>query len=242
MQTIVASVLRDLHPLIRVLIFLVFAVLVSHADLLAIIVAALALFAVYAFVDRSCLASAWKMVSRIRWIFLSLFLIYAWFTPSDVTNDIAGDVSRHSMSAWLPSFSGIENGLLHAMSLLMIVLAVNLLLSVTSKTDLMLALRWMATPLVVLGVSRDRIALRMVLVMDTVPGVQVLLADALKELRETRFTLARIGAVTGEVFQRVLEKADQEAEHSIVLQPLCAPPHWQWLIPVFLGISLLIPF
>jgi len=234
MAVLAATVLRSLHPLIRVFIFLVFAVLVAHADLVAIFVAAVVLSLVYALVDRSCLTSAWKMVFRIRWIFLSLFLIYAWFTPSDV--------SASSASAWLPSAAGMVNGLIHVMSLLMIVLAVNLLLSFTAKTDLMLALRWMVTPLAVLGVSRDRVALRMMLVMDTVAGVQVLVGDALKEIHETRFTLVKIGAVTGEVFQRVLNKADQQEEQTIVLQPLCAPPFWQWLIPAFLGIFLLLPF
>jgi energy-coupling factor transport system permease protein len=165
------------------------------------------------------------MVLRMRWFFLSLLVVYGWLAPDPLSGDF-------KYWAW-PSTAGLLAGGKQVFGLVLIILAVNLLLVHSRREELLQAIYWLAGPLAWLGLSRSRLALRLVLVLDRVAGVREQAGQVLLEQgtwSRQRWTV--IADVAARVFRQALDGAEAMADEDIVFQPLQAPPWYQWLIPV----------
>lgn len=222
-----------IHPVIHVLNLVVFAVLMSRAGLLQILPSAVLLMAVYIYLGPVARQAAMTMLFRLRWFFLSLLLVYGWLTPDPLSGSI-------TFWGW-PSEVGLKTGIKQLCGLALIVMAVNLLLFTMRREQLLQAIYWLAWPLMGVGVSRDRLALRLVLVLDQVAGVRERAGQVLSDQAPTsRRSLSRIAAVATTIFQKTLEQAEAKAEEVIVFQPLAAPAWYQWGLPLVLVPSLFI--
>lgn len=216
---------RLIHPVIRVFTLIVFALLVSRADLLHMLLACLLIVGFYVRLGVASRRAAMTMLYRMRWFFLSLLLVYGWLTPDPLSGQL-------SYWTW-PSTSGLQAGGQQVFGLMLIMLAVNLLLVFSRREELLQAIYWLARPLTVLGLSRSRLALRLVLVLDWVASIREQAGQTLLEQGAwSHRRWAAIADVATVVFRKTLERADAMVEEDIVFQPLQAPPWYQWGVPL----------
>lgn len=215
---------QDIHPVIRISIFLILAAYLSLGGLNELLVAGVIL-AVITTVSRARISPmAWPMLRRMRWLFLSLLVIYFWFTPG-----------QPLLFPYGPSLEGIQTGLLRVTSLAMLVMAVSLLLCITSRAQLIAAIQWLALPLCWLGVEADRLAVRMALTLETVAYAQHMLRQRTPARANLAHPIAAIGAVAADLFHGVLARAEHAPCPLIEVPDYGHPPVCQWLYPVLLA-------
>jgi len=216
-----------IHPAIRVITLVVFALMMSRADLLQMFPALLLLSVIYISQDVSVRRAAATMLYRMRWFFLSLLLVYACLTPDPVS----GEVFRW---AW-PAANGVKAGARQVIALSLIILAVNLLLALSRREELLQAIYWLARPLTGLGLSRERLAMRLVLVLDRVADVREQAGQVLDVQKPgAGHYWTTVSHVAATMFRQTLERAETMADEEIIFQPLSAPPWYQWGLPVVL--------
>ncbi len=215
-----------MHPVIRIISFLTLAVALSVGSRWGhVAVAAVLVLAGYLLAHHRGLPQLLRMVMRLRWLWLSLCIVYFWFTPGMPVWPVLG--------AWSPTLSGVEEGLLRGAVLLLIAAAANLLLQTTAQDQLLAAIRWLAMPVRLGGGSPDRLALRLALVLDSVPHLRAS-AGKSEPVPEAGFR-ARIRGIAGRVssrFRTVLAEAASMPTREIEV-PDTGPPTWlEWLLPV----------
>ncbi|MBI5451435.1 MAG: hypothetical protein HY940_08770 [Gammaproteobacteria bacterium] len=227
-----------MHPLIRIVFFLVLVIGLAYAGPLLVMVTAAALAAAM-LVQREWWVALRGMLRRIRWLMLTIFLIYLWMTPG-------APLLEEWNAAWMPSREGVLQGGLRILSLLAVVMAVTVLLAVTTRRQLCAALYQLVTPLRVLGLSRERFALRMLLVLETLPRIERELgpllaaskpaAEAMGAARVNySAALQRIAERMGALVQRIHAEAEQEPLRTLSLELLPAPLWYEWLPPLGLA-------
>lgn len=215
-----------MHPAIRIVMLVVFAGLLAQGGLPRLLLSVALLAILYGAMRAVDLAVLGQMLKRMRWLFASLAVVYLWFTPGDPLIPALGTVS--------PTVEGLRAGALRVGLLIVLVAAVNLLLQSTSREQLLVGLYWLARPLQWLGFSRERLAVRMVLVLETVPHLQSLLRNRKPELRG-KPAVRRAGETAAQYFEAALEKAERAPCGTIEIAEGCRPPVYQWLYPMALG-------
>jgi len=218
------------HPVIRICTFLVFAVLLSMASPAGLLYGGGGLTILYSLVDPTHFRSAWRLVLRLRWFYLSIVILYFWSTPGQPLSLPLLGWATH----WLPTRQGVASALERISVLVFMIMAANLLLRTTSQTELIAAIHWLARPLKVLGLSQERLAVRIVLVMDCLSMVQEIVREMLAEMRGMLRSWRQIGQFSSAVFLQVASRAEGDRCRTIQLAPACAPPAYQWLYPLFL--------
>jgi energy-coupling factor transporter transmembrane protein EcfT len=142
------------HPAAQILTWCLLVALMQFMKLEILLVAAgsVLLFAL--------LLSAHKLVQllrRTRWIMLSLLLIYAYTTPGQPLLDVFGMFS--------PSREGLSDGVLQLTRLLAALAALAILLDRLHRQQLIAGLYTLFAPLQLIGVSRERVAVRLALTL-----------------------------------------------------------------------------
>lgn len=97
------------------------------------------------------------LLRRTRWIMLSLLLIYAYATP--------GDAVWAPLSEFSPTYEGLLDGMLQLCRLACALASLAILLTVLSQQQLVSGLYTLAYPLRYVGLSRERIAVRLALTL-----------------------------------------------------------------------------
>ncbi|HEX7455063.1 MAG TPA: CbiQ family ECF transporter T component [Gallionella sp.] len=98
-----------------------------------------------------------QLLRRTRWIMFSLWLIYAYSTPGETLSDALGPFS--------PSLDGLLDGGLQLMRLLIALAGLAILLDRLHRQQLMAGLYSLFAPLQWLGLSRERLAVRLALTL-----------------------------------------------------------------------------
>lgn len=98
-----------------------------------------------------------QLVRRTRWIMLSLLLIYAWSTP--------GHALPESLGAFGPTREGLIDGALQLVRLLAALAALAILLDRLHRQQLISGLYTLFAPLRLIGLSRERLAVRLALTL-----------------------------------------------------------------------------
>ncbi|MDH4234341.1 MAG: hypothetical protein OEV15_04315 [Gallionella sp.] len=98
-----------------------------------------------------------QLVRRTRWIMLSLLVIYAYSTPGQPLSEALGMFS--------PSREGLADGVLQLARLLAALAALAILLDRLHRQQLIAGLYSLFAPLQWLGISRERIAVRLALTL-----------------------------------------------------------------------------
>lgn len=221
--------MREIHPVIRIVSFAVLTAFLALGGAADIAVGAALLIFLYAKLEGRALQAAWRLLRRMRWLFLSIAIIYLWFTPG--TPLIPGD---EAFAQWLPTVDGARQGGLRILALALMAAAASLLLHVTPSDQILGALRWLMAPLGVMGFPHERLAVRAALTLDAVTRVQEHVRAALAARRETAKPIARIGAVAATVFAIVMSEAEGASCMAIELPAPYPPPIMQWSLPLLL--------
>ncbi len=106
------------------------------------------------------LRSFLRVVTRMRWLFLSILIIYGLGTP--------GEFIPHIPVNFAPTFEGVQQGMLQIVKLLIALAALSLLFSTSSKAHLIHGLYILLSPLKFLGLNVKRFAVRLLLTLDYV--------------------------------------------------------------------------
>lgn len=98
-----------------------------------------------------------QLLRRTRWIMFSLLLIYAYATPGQPLLDVLG--------AFSPSREGLSDGVLQLVRLLSALAGLAILLDRLHRQQLIAGLYTLLAPLRLVGVPRERVAVRLALTL-----------------------------------------------------------------------------
>jgi hypothetical protein len=98
----------------------------------------------------------WALLRRMRWLFLSVWLILAYGTAGEAVFDLA----------WLPTHEGITEATLHVARLALMLGCLAWLFTALGKNGLQVALTSLLRPLSMRGIATDRLVVRLSLVME----------------------------------------------------------------------------
>jgi len=223
-----------MHPVIKIILFLIYAAAVAFGGATILLAGAVLVLALYLPGPRERLLLAVRMLRRMRWFFLSIALVYILFTPGRLL---------FSAWPWGPTVEGLAGGGQRIASLVLIVFAVNLLLRTTLRPALISAILWCLMPLAWVGLPRERLAVRIALTLDAVDSVQVIYRHRPRDdeppadIRPTslKARLWRIGATAQRLVVAVIEQAESAPAEAIEVPKPSNPPLGQWLYPLLLA-------
>jgi energy-coupling factor transport system permease protein len=231
----------SVHPVIRVACLIVFAIVVTRVSLWHMLPAILVLgLAYFRYLQVPARKRALTILYRMRWFFASLLFVYGWLSPDPVTGQV-------SIWGW-PSQSGLYAGCRQLLALALIMLAVNLLLVCSRRQELVQAIYWLARPLSWFGLSRERLAVRLVLVLDKAVDVRERvgreMADHRTEIHQTRlrWRLASLAHMAATLIDRTLKRIEASTDQELTFTPVSAPPWYQWGLPAAVIPLLLLPY
>lgn len=101
-----------------------------------------------------------RMLKRVRWLLIFMLLIFAFNTPGEYLPQWPFEIA--------PTYEGLEAGVLQAVRLCLMLAGISLLLSTTSREDLMAGFFLLLYPLRYLKLSPERFAARLWLTLHYV--------------------------------------------------------------------------
>jgi energy-coupling factor transporter transmembrane protein EcfT len=149
-----------LHPAFRILLLLVLAAMLFQYSLLAMSVVLVFLLVCAAAAGPDALRGILLALRRIRWLLLSIVIIYLWVAPE------AGVTGR---PWYLPSWSELDVALRRSGVLVVLVTAVELLRRGADAARMAAGLVMLLSPLARLGVDTEVFARRLALTLEAVP-------------------------------------------------------------------------
>lgn len=154
------EVLSGLHPAFRILLLLVLAGMLFRYSLAAIALVLASLLLAAAVAGSATLRAILKSLRRIRWLLLSIVVIYLWVAPEPA---VAG------RPGYLPSWGELEIALQRSGVLLVLVVAVELLRHRAGAQQVAAGLVMLLRPLALFGVRVEVFARRLALTLEAVP-------------------------------------------------------------------------
>jgi len=141
-----------LHPSSALLVSLIAIVVIQFLGLagLALVFAALLLAA------RQVAAGWWRLLRRMRWLLLSVWLIMAYGVAGDAMFELA----------WMPTHEGAREATLHVARLVLMLGCLAWLFVVLGNRGLLVALQALLQPLSRFGTGSERLVVRLSLVMQ----------------------------------------------------------------------------
>lgn len=139
-----------LHPATAIVLWLFFVVWLEFVQPVMLIVAALGLMP---WLRGVTLKQYLRYLRRTRWLLLTLLVIYAYTLPGENISAVLGSFS--------PSVQGLQYGILRLVRLILLLAALSILMIHTPRNDLLLGLFRILSPLQLLGVDAERIAVRL---------------------------------------------------------------------------------
>ena len=223
-----------IHPAVRISILLLGATATALGNYYVMATALGVVAFCYVYFPNSYLTKGVRMLKRMRWFFLSILVIYFWFTPGVPIFGMA--------SSLVPTADGIEHGLHRALTLVLIILMVNLLLQTTSSSRLLVAIYWWIRPLRYVGVNTQRIALRVSLVFDFIQRGHEIIDDAKQKVLEKSSAEKNksklLGVAIGTAIHQVETQSHQMQADTVELPEADSPPWVQWVYPI--GVIMLV--
>ncbi len=151
-----------MHPFVKILSFIMLLLL---SNLLSTQMIWLLCILVTVFALKLQFNKFLRVVKRMRWLFISIFIIYAFDTP--------GEYIHYFSNSYAPTFEGCRLGALQIAKLLIALASINILFATSSKEHLMLGLYLLLSPLKLLGLNIERFTARLFLTLDYVEELAV---------------------------------------------------------------------
>jgi len=174
------------HPANRVALWLWLVSFLPWLERLPLFVFSLALLLVAMHFAAARLRRAFP---RLRWLLLAMLAVYAWATPG-----------QYLWSGWLaPTREGLQLGFEQILRMLAVIASLQLLLQSQSRDALFAGLFALARPLDWLGISRERIAIRLALTMEMTEALleeQLSFHRLLRELEQADAQAPRVVCLT----------------------------------------------
>lgn len=113
-----------------------------------------------AWLARSAWSRWWRMLKRMRWLLLCVAVIVAYGVPGDALLDIA----------WLPTYQGGREALLHVFRLCLMLGCLAPLFNALGEKGMLVALLGIVSPLSSRREGAERFVVRLTLVMENLQG------------------------------------------------------------------------
>ena len=214
-----------MHPLIKILGFIIFAILVSVGTLDAVVAGAMLLTVVWlvsrSYPNKRCLA----MLRRMKILFISIFLVYLWFTP--------GELMLPALDNWSPTYEGLTLALLKVSALAVLILGVTSLLRLTPKDQLVCGIYYVSYPMTWFGMQRDKLISRTVLTLELASEPLLPRKSSRQKLALSQYMDVLVNKFV-ESFHQALEPETSLADLNVQIMPPPSIPQWLILFG-FLG-------
>jgi hypothetical protein len=219
-----------MHPVIRVFSVIVALVFLATPVWDVVIFVLISSIGLLVFREQELLRSSLYMLWRLKWLYLSIFIVYGWFTPGEAIVTL-----EFISTSYLPTMEGLQTGALRVSVLIAIVSMVSSLLQTIDKGKLVSAIIWLTLPLKTLGLDTRRFSLLLVLTLDKVLVSEMTMRECLQDNKQQAGLLNTASAVIVEALAKVENAAGQEQAEDINLGDISSPPLWQWFVPLILA-------
>jgi len=146
-----------MHPLTKILCFILVLLLISMLDNLMLFSLMMLSFVMVLSLRVSTFLHT---VRRMRWLLLSILVIYAFGTPGEL-------IPAFSVN-FAPTYEGLQSGLVQIEKLLIALAALSLLLTSSPREQMMLGLYMLLIPFRFAGLNIERFAARLMLTLNYV--------------------------------------------------------------------------
>jgi len=146
-----------MHPLIKILCFILVLLLISMLDNLMLFSLMMLSFVMVWSLRESAFLHA---VRRMRWLLLSILIIYAFGTPGELVTGFPVNAA--------PTYEGLQSGFVQIEKLLIALAALSLLLTSSPREQMMLGLYMLLMPFRFAGLNIERFAARLMLTLNYV--------------------------------------------------------------------------
>lgn len=149
-----------MHPIVKVVLLISLLLLINMLNVNWVLIISVTVcgFAVCSKGNRFL-----KVLKRMRWLWLSLLLVYSFSTP--------GEYVIYIPNAIAPTLEGIEAGLSQIARLCTVLACLHLLFSNSSKEELLAALYYLLIPFKWIGLDVASFAVRLYLTLDYVENI-----------------------------------------------------------------------
>ena len=220
-----------MDPVIRVICLIVLTGALSRNHLDVFLFCTFIVVSLHIVTRHLFITSHLKLINRMRWFFLALMIMYFWFTPGTPALNMA----------WSPTVEGLEQGGLRAGSLILVIIAINLMIQTTPKEQILGALYWILAPFKLAGLPRDKFMLRMTLTLETLSELQPVIEQRKEQAGTTlQGRFKNIINSTSDIFNTIIHKAENEPERSVTIPLTASPPVVQWLFPFMFLFSIIL--
>ena len=119
-----------------------------------------------------------SLLRRTRWLFLSLFVVYAFATPGE------------ALFPWfdLPTRAGVAEGVLQLTRFFCVLVSLSILLSGLLREQLITGLFTLLYPFIFIGLSRERLAVRLALTLHYAENAMQQTASDWRDALQQAFT------------------------------------------------------
>lgn len=215
-------IINAMHPATRILVFCVTAGFMVTGNPIVLAAGVISSLILHRAAGLRPDAGFVRMISRMRWFFLSMIILYAWFTP--------GVPLLEASAAYSPTQDGLLEGLLRCAVLIVILSLVHWLVGSTGREQLIEGIYWLARPTRCIGLEPERLALRLGLVLETVPAVQQRSELRLQGAQAAATRMQCIASHAAAILDNVLNEADRAALTDIEVVSGRRPQLSDWLI------------
>ena len=181
-----------MHPLVKILYFMFVLLLSSVASSTQLFFLIVFFCLIFLGLKNKTFIYA---VRRMRWLFLSLLMIYAFGTP--------GELIPLFPVSFSPTFEGLQLGLLQIEKLLIALAALSLLLLSSSRAQMLLGIYMLLMPFKFLGLNIERFAARLMLTLDYVEELAVKDIYSFNQLDEIHASVEELPLQTNVTFQQL---------------------------------------
>ena len=149
--------MRNMHPFVKILLFIFTLLLMSYLSNVYLLIMCLVLFVYATWLARG---SFLRVVKSMKWLFISIFIIYAFGTP--------GEYIQHIPAVVAPTIEGCLLAIVQIAKLLIALAILSILFATSSKEQLMIGLHLLLSPLNLLGLNTNKFTARLLLTLDYV--------------------------------------------------------------------------
>lgn len=180
---------------------------------------------------RDSIGQIWRALKKIRWLLLSLVIVYLVFAPEPSAS-----------GGPLPGWNDLEQALRRAGVLILLVSAVDLMRQTTTAPLIASALSALLSPLSWVGMDTERFSRRLALTLDAVPRTAEAVSAAAGRAGIRGRDLGGWADAAAELI-REIERGDTHTSDIAALPPNPKPAVTDWIVlaavlAMILGLSL----
>lgn len=219
-----------IHPAIKIMTFLVFSIALAVSPFSNWLLAIILVVCCWLGIENLPTRKSLNLVKRLKWLYISLFVVYVFFTPGEFVLPWA----------FGPTYAGLEAAFIRILVIILIVLAVDILLASMVHQELVSGLYVLFLPFAYFGFNPQKFTVRVYLVLEKVSDEQ-----SLKFFREKMGTdlneKQKISYFVDCLTSRFMDIMRQTSPITTLEIDEFALPKWfEWLLPIFLGLVFLV--